>query len=338
MTTLLAVSMGDPVGIGPEVLAKAATVADVWDGARLVVFGDARVLRKAGRDLAIDVEVVEVTDPLQALEQGRRGRLPVVAVTPGLETDWGQPTKETDAAQLAYVEAALRSVQSGAAHALTTGPINKTAIHRAGSRFSGHTDMLGHWFGVEHPVMMLAGPSLKVIPLTVHVALRDVPRLITPARLSSTIDLAHETFRRFFGHPRPRVAVAGLNPHAGEEGIFGDEEAQVIGPAIEAGRGRGIDVRGPFSADSIFHRATAGEFDVVIGMYHDQALIPLKLLDFDHAVNVTLGLPIVRTSVDHGTAYDIAGQGVASASSMIEALRLAARMAGTRRWHEASGG
>jgi len=157
-----------------------------------------------------------------------------------------------------------------------------------------------------------------------------VPGLLRREKVEAAIDIANDTFLRFFAHPRPRIAIAGLNPHAGESGMFGREEAETIRPAIESAQRRGIDVKGPFPADSIFHRATTGEFDVVIGMYHDQALIPLKLLDFDQAVNVTLGLPIVRTSVDHGTAYDIAGQGVASATSMIEAVRLAARMARAR--------
>lgn len=324
---LIAASMGDPTGIGPEVLLKAATVVDAWRDARLVVFGDAGVLGQAARDLGIRATPRPVEDAAAARGVGEPGVLPVVEVSDLGSVRWGEPSPDSDVAQLRYIERAVAAVRSGVADAVCTAPISKLAIHRAGSQYAGHTDMLGDWFGVDQPVMMLAGPSMKVIPLTVHVPLARVPESLTRERLETAVAVAHETFQRYFGLPRPRIAVAGLNPHAGENGMFGREEESVIIPAVAACAERGIAVRGPFPADSIFHRALAGEFDVVIGMYHDQALIPLKLIDFDHAVNVTLGLPIVRTSVDHGTAYDIAGQGVASASSMMEAIRMAARMA-----------
>lgn len=328
-TPLVALTMGDPTGIGPEVILKAASVADSWSDATMVAYGDVDVLQQAATDLHIDVGVVPVDDECEARETGGRGSLPVIPVSRLERVEWGTPQPATDRAQLAYIERAVEAVRDGRVDAITTAPISKQAIHRAGSAFAGHTDMLGAWFGIEQPVMMLAGPSLKVIPLTVHVPLSRVHELIRPERVERAIRTAHGTFQRYFGYPRPRIAVAGLNPHAGENGMFGQEEAQSIIPAVQATAAAGIDVKGPYPADSIFHRAMTGEFDVVIGMYHDQALIPLKLLDFDHAVNVTLGLPIVRTSVDHGTAYDIAGQGVASATSMMEAIRLAARMART---------
>lgn len=329
-TPLIAVTMGDPTGIGPEVILKAATVPDAWDGAQWVVFGDVGVLEQGCADLSIRVDVVGVESAEEARAVGRIGVLPVVGVSSIGRVEWGEPTPASDRAQLGYIEKAVEAVVAGQADAVATAPISKSAIRRAGSKFSGHTDLLGDHFAVKYPVMMLAGPSLKVIPLTVHVPIAKVPELVRRDNVEATIRIAHETFRTYFGHPRPRIAVAGLNPHAGEHGMFGREESETLTPAIEACAAEGIEVSGPYPADSIFHRATTGEFDVVIGMYHDQALIPLKLLDFDHAVNVSLGLPIVRTSVDHGTAYDIAGQGVASATSLMEAVRLAARMARTR--------
>jgi len=322
---VIAVTMGDPCGIGPEVVVKAASVAPVRRAARLRVFGDIDVLRRTAESLQLDVPMVAADGPVDG---------DAVGVVPGPELDghvWGAPNPSTDAAQVAYIEAACRALETGTASALVTAPISKSAIHRAGSVFSGHTDMLGARFGGGPPVMMLAGPSLKVIPLTVHVPLSEVPTLVTEEGLRHAIRVADACFRRDFAVARPRVAVAGLNPHAGEGGMFGDEEATTIVPAIRAEREAGIDVRGPFPADTVFHRATRGEFEVVIGMYHDQALTPLKLLDFDRAVNATLGLPIIRTSVDHGTAYDIAGQGVASAQSMVEAIQLATRMVHGRR-------
>ena len=320
----VAITMGDPAGIGPEVVVKAASVPDVLRDARLVVFGDPEVLDRAARQMAPSVRVRSVAslDEAIALEDG-------LAVLPGPPIGghaWGQPNLDTDAAQLKYIEAACLAMERGALQGVATAPISKAAIHRAGSSFSGHTDLLGARFASPRPVMMLAGPSLKVIPYTVHVPLRDVPGLLSADDLLTVIEVAHVAFVQYFGHARPRIAVAGLNPHAGEEGMFGDEESAHISPAIRRAIDRGIDARGPFPGDTVFHRATTGEFDVVIGMYHDQALTPIKLLDFDRAVNVTLGIPVIRTSVDHGTAYDIAGQGVASASSMIEAIRLCARM------------
>lgn len=256
---------------------------------------------------------------------------------------WGQPGEATDRAQLAAIRGAFSAVRAGEAAAIVTGPIRKTALDYEGRAFPGHTELLAYWCshprsfeaGVaseppDHsllPVMMLAGPHLKVIPLTTHLALQEVPGQLSEALIVQTLQITQAAFQRYFSRPAPRIAVAGLNPHAGEGGRFGDEEARIIAPALAQAARLGVEASGPWPADAVFNRAVAGEFDVVIGMYHDQALIPLKLLDFDRAVNVTLGLPVIRTSVDHGTAYDIAGQGRASASSMVEALRLAAEMA-----------
>jgi 4-hydroxythreonine-4-phosphate dehydrogenase len=325
MRPLVAVTMGDPVGIGPEVVVKAASVADVNRDARMVVIGDPGVLRKAAVEASLSIELCVVPAVEQAHE-APEGSLPVLALSELKAHDWGRPDEGSDRAQLAYIEAAVDALKRGALSAMATAPISKSAIHRAGSRFAGHTDLLGASFHTASPVMMLAGPSLKVIPLTIHIPLRDVPQYVQRERVAHAVMTADAAFKRYFAHPHPRIGVAGLNPHAGEEGMFGDEEALHISPAVAECRDRGVDVRGPYPGDSVFHRALNGEFDVVIGMYHDQALIPLKLLDFDQGVNVTLGLPVIRTSVDHGTAYDIAGQGVASAHSMIEAIRMAAQM------------
>jgi 4-hydroxythreonine-4-phosphate dehydrogenase len=217
---------------------------------------------------------------------------------------------------------------------MATAPISKEALRLAGLPWSGHTDLLAHLTGSPHVAMMFYSEGLRVVLATVHVALADVPRLLTQASLEATIDLTARELPRFLPsdrlHDRPAIGVAGLNPHAGEHGLFGHEEEIAIAPAIAACRARGVNVSGPFPGDTIFVRAVRGEFDAVIACYHDQGLIPVKLLAFGQAVNVTLGLPIVRTSVDHGTAFDIAGRGIADPGSMIAAVKLAARLARTR--------
>ena len=234
-----------------------------------------------------------------------------------------------EAGRAAYeqIARAVRDAQEHRIAAIATAPVNKEAFRLAGLRWTGHTDLLAHLTGSKHVAMMFYSESLVVVLATVHIALADVPSMLTQASLEATIELAAREMPRF-GVLSPRIAVAGLNPHAGEHGLFGHEEERVIAPAIEACRDRRIDVSGPFPADTLFVRAMRGEFDVVIACYHDQGLIPVKVLAFGKAVNVTLGLPIVRTSVDHGTAFDIAGRGIADPGSMIEAVRLAARLAG----------
>jgi 4-hydroxythreonine-4-phosphate dehydrogenase len=232
-------------------------------------------------------------------------------------------------AGLAAYDAIVRAVNDAQRHtvdAIATAPINKEAFRLAGLPWAGHTDLLAHLTGAPHVAMMFHSDSLRVVLATVHVALAEVPALLTRELMDSTIALTARELPRF-GLAAPRIAVAGLNPHAGEHGLFGGEEDAVMRPAIAAARARGVDVAGPFPADTLFVRAMRGEFDVVIACYHDQGLIPVKLAAFGRAVNVTLGLPIVRTSVDHGTAFDIAGKGLADPGSMVEAVRLAARLA-----------
>jgi 4-hydroxythreonine-4-phosphate dehydrogenase len=249
----------------------------------------------------------------------------------------GQPNDEAGRAQLAYLAAATTAALAGDVAALVTAPISKQWIARAGFAFPGHTEYLASRAAAREFAMMLAGPKLRVTVATTHVALRDVAGLLTADGIASTIWLTVDALARRFGIPTPRVAVAGLNPHAGEAGRFGDEEARLVRPAIEAARARvaaaglAAEISGPHVPDVVFRDAADGRFDAVVALYHDQGLIPLKLLHFDEGVNVTLGLPFVRTSPDHGTAYDIAGSGRARATSFLAALDLAARMAESHR-------
>jgi 4-hydroxythreonine-4-phosphate dehydrogenase len=282
----IAITVGDPAGIGPEIAAKAA----------------------------VDPRVRAVCEP--------------VLYGPPNPDAYAPGELSAAAGQAAYdaICAAVRDAQAGVVSAIATAPVNKLAFARAGLPWKGHTDLLAHLTGSQQVAMMFWSPSLRVVLATVHVALAEVPRLLTRELLDGIIDLTARELPRFH-LPRPRLALAGLNPHAGEEGVIGDDEARVLRPAVEAARARGVDIQGPFPGDTVFGRAARGEFDAVIACYHDQGLIPVKLLAFGKAVNVTLGLPIVRTSVDHGTAFDIAGKGVADASSMVEAVLLAARLA-----------
>ena len=289
MKPRVAITAGDPAGIGPEVAALAAA--------------DSRVLA--------------------ACE-------PVIYSPPdGARFEPGVLNAEAGRAAYDIIVRAVDEARNGHVQAIATAPVNKEAFRLAGLPWSGHTDLLAHLTGASHVAMMFHSEPLRVVLATVHVALADVPRLLTQSVMETTIALTARELPRF-GIERPRIAVAGLNPHAGEHGLFGREEETAIGPAIEACRRRGIDVSGPFPADTIFVRARKGEFDVVVACYHDQGLIPVKLVAFGQAVNVTLGLPIVRTSVDHGTAFDIAGKGIADAGSMVAAVQLAARLAMAR--------
>jgi 4-hydroxythreonine-4-phosphate dehydrogenase len=285
----IAITAGDPAGIGPEIAARAAADSRVRAVCEPVIFGPS-----AGASFA-----------------------------PGVLS--------ADAGRAAYdaICAAVREAQAGRVAAIATAPVNKLAFARAGLPWKGHTDLLAHLTGAQRVAMMFWSERLKVVLATVHVPLAEVPKLVTGELLAGIIDLTARELPRF-GLSSPRLALAGLNPHAGEEGLLGEEDVRVLRPAVDAARDRGIDIGGPYPADTVFVRAARGEFDGVIACYHDQGLIPVKLLAFGESVNVTLGLPIVRTSVDHGTAFDIAGKGIADASSMIAATLLAARLAGPR--------
>jgi 4-hydroxythreonine-4-phosphate dehydrogenase len=288
----IGITVGDPAGIGPEISVKAAADPRVLDVCEPVLYGphDAKAL---------------------------------ASFTPG-QVSAGGGRAAYDA-----IVTAVEHARDGRIDAIATAPINKEAFAHAGIPFKGHTDLLAMLTQSGPAVMMFHAEQLRVVLATVHVALRDVPSLLTRELADFIIDITARELPRF-GYPRPRIAVAGLNPHAGEHGVIGSEDDAVLRPAVEAARGRGLDVSGPLPADTVFGRAARGDFDVVIACYHDQGLIPVKLLAFGRAVNVTLGLPIIRTSVDHGTAFDIAGRGVADHSSLVEAIGLAARLATAR--------
>ncbi len=318
MKPVVAVSLGDPAGIGPEIVVEAASRPSVMRAARLVVFGDEGVLaaaRKAARIDARAKSAIERVETVTALRLG--GALP-------------RPGKRCGEAAFRYLEAAARATADGRCDALATAPLNKYWLHKAGHHYDGHTEYLAELAGMP-ATMMLAGPRLRVVLVTTHVAVAKVPKLLTTARIVAAGRTTAEHLARFFGIARPRLAIAALNPHAGEGGLFGDEEARIIAPAVTRLQRAGIDARGPFPADTLFAAAVSGAYDAVLCMYHDQALIPLKLVDFREAVNVSMGLPFLRTSPDHGTAYDLAGSGRASADSMEASILLAAAMATTRK-------
>jgi 4-hydroxythreonine-4-phosphate dehydrogenase len=321
----VAISLGDPSGIGPEVTAKA--LAALKREVVPLVFGDARVL---ARELSgLGLPVIAAGAPLPR----RGGALVPVTHLPASALKPGRPVPAAGAAQLAYIEAAFAAVEGGDAAALTTAPVSKAQVARALPGFVGHTEWLEARCGGKRSVMMLAGEKLRIALATNHVAFAKLGRALTPARIAETIVVTHRALQDDLGLARPRIALAALNPHAGEEGAFGDEETTLLAAALARAAKAGARATGPYPADSVFFRAALGEFDAVVALYHDQGLIPVKLLDAvggDPAVNVTLGLPIVRTSPDHGVAYDIAGKGKASAASMIAALRLAARVARVR--------
>jgi 4-hydroxythreonine-4-phosphate dehydrogenase len=318
--------MGDPAGVGPEVTAQALALPEVWEFCQPLTVGTASVLDKAAQVAATGQAFHVISDPAQARFDPRS---PDVLDMPNVDVGTlvtGQVSAGAGRASVDYVERAVQLVQQGYADAITTGPINKTALKAAGIPHIGHTELLGELLDEQHVTTMLATTDLRVVHVTRHVGLGEVAALITRDRVLDTTRLTDAGLRQM-GIPTPRIAVAALNPHGGDNGLMGNEEGVAIGPAVEAARTEGIDATGPIPADSVFFRAIRGEFDVVVAMYHDQGHIPIKTHGFERSVTVTLGLPIVRTSVDHGTAFDIAWQGIASAESMIEALKLAAQLA-----------
>lgn len=322
---IIAITMGDPAGIGPEVTAKALTRAEVWDCCRPLVVGDAGVLLRASTLLDLSWEPHAVTDVSEArFEQGAPDVYDLRAVDL-TAFERGAVSARAGKAAVAFVEQATRLALAGQVAALATGPINKAALKAAGCPHVGHTEILADLVGAGQVTTMLTTPGLRVVHVTRHVPLREVGRHITQANVLDTIRLT-DVGLRDMGIGRPRVAVAALNPHGGDEGLVGREEIDEIAPAVEAARSEGVDAHGPIPADSVFFRAIRGEFDVVVAMYHDQGHIPIKTHGFERSVTVTLGLPVVRTSVDHGTAFDIAWQGVANDESMVEAIQLASRM------------
>ena len=317
----VAISCGEPAGIGPEVAAKAW--AALKDEVPLLWIGDPRHLPEGTAWQAVE-------GPEAAASVCPRA-LPVLARDFGSHATPGTANPAHAAGVIEAIEAGVALAQGGRASAVCTAPIHKKALaDGAGFAYPGHTEFLAALGGVDQVVMMLASSLLKVVPATIHIPLADDPEALTAALLTDTILITHAALRRDFGIDRPRIAVAGLNPHAGEGGRMGHEEIEMMAPVIEALRAEGIEILGPLPADTMFHPAARARYDAAVCAYHDQALIPIKTLDFDGGVNVTLGLPFVRTSPDHGTAFDIAGKGIANPASMIAAIRMAARMADAR--------
>jgi len=322
---IIAITMGDPSGVGPEVITKALADPEISGMCRPLVIGDPAAMERA---IAVTGQHMwlELTDALPSKNaDGTIFLRPLSRLAP-TDMEYGGPSSEAGDAMFRYITEAVRLCLAGEAAAMVTGPISKASLNRGGHRYPGHTELLADLTGCRDYVMMLAGDRLRVTLVTIHEALADVPRLITQERVLATIRATHKGLHKYF-RKNPRLAVLALNPHCGERGLFGDEERRFIGPAVEAARAEGIDARGPLSADMLFHFAARGDYDGVVCMYHDQGLIPLKLLHFHDAVNITLGLPIIRTSVDHGTAYDLAGTGKACHFSMIAAIRTAVGMA-----------
>ena len=325
----LAVTMGDPAGIGPDITLQAWAKRQEHQLAPFAVIGAPAVFRARAAMLGLAVQVVEIGAVNDAASVFGNA-LPVLPVACG-NVECGKPSPANAGAVISAIEQAVALCLQGKARAVVTAPIAKSVLKGAGFAHPGHTEFLSHLVAgggtPPRPVMMLAGPGLRVVPVTIHMPLAQVSQSLTIEAIVETGVILAGDLARFFAIPNPRIAVAGLNPHAGEGGYMGDEEARIVAPAVAALVARGIDARGPVAADSMFAPRARATYDAALCMYHDQALIPIKALAFDEAVNVTLGLPIVRTSPDHGTAFDIAGSGAAREASMVAALQMASAMA-----------
>ena len=329
MTRPLALTLGEPAGIGPDITLAAWQRRSELDLPPFYLLADPEFIARRARLLGLDVPLLLV-EPEGATD-AFRSALPVVALTEQVTAEPSHPNATSAPAAIASIRRAVADVFSGRAHAVVTNPVAKAVLYRTGFAEPGHTEYLAkltqeHTGHAAHPVMMLWSPELAVVPVTIHLPVRDVPQRLTTPLIVDTGRIVARDLRERFGIARPRLALAGLNPHAGEDGTIGDEDRSVVAPAVEQLRAEGIDARGPLSADTMFHDAARRTYDAALAMYHDQALIPIKTLAFDHGVNVTLGLPFVRTSPDHGTAFDIAGTGKADPASLIAALKLAARL------------
>jgi len=328
---IVGVTMGDAAGIGPEIIVKAFQNGEVQNFARIVVIGDARIMRNA----VTVAKAPNITiNPIRKVAEAGflRNSIDVIDlenIDPS-KVKAGQLSKLCGKASMEFLEKAIKLAQNKEIDAIATAPINKEAIQKAGYRFQGHTEMLAKRTKTKKYAMMFVSESLWVMLVTTHLPLKDVSKKISKKSVLEKIKLAHEALLRI-KHCKPKIGVAGLNPHAGESGLFGKEEKKHIIPAIAEAKRAGINVKGPISPDGIFYLANVGMFDIVIAMYHDQGLIPLKLLSFNRSVNVTVGLPFVRTSVDHGTGFDIAGKGWANPTSLIEAIKVASNLVKTRK-------
>ncbi len=326
---LIAITMGDPAGIGAEVVVKALARAEVSTICRPVVIGDSTRLLAAAAICGLSPTLRVINSPAQLVPGGGAASVIDVIDLGGVPADlaWGAVSAVAGEAAYRYVAEAARLALRGDVHAICTAPLNKEALHSAGHIYPGHTELLAHLTGTAEVSMMLEAPGLRVVHVTTHIGIIDAIAMIEPGLIVRTIRRANDTLQRS-GIAAPRLAVCGINPHAGENGLFGHgEEAAKIDPAVAQVRAEGIDAIGPLPADTLFFRARRGEFDCVVAMYHDQGHGPVKVLGLDAGVNITIGLPVVRTSVDHGTAFDIAGTGVADEQSMVAALRQAVNLA-----------
>ncbi len=320
----VAITMGDPAGVGPEIIPKALSDPNIFNCCRPVIYGNLARLQAGASSTGTSINFYV----LPALHEGCHDPDGVPVIDPigeePLSRAWGTPTAANGKAMAAYLNRAIDDALAGKIAAIATGPINKFALKLAGVPFQGHTEILVQRTHTQNYAMMLAGNRLKVVLATIHIPLCRVAAELTTEGLAGIVTLTHDALKNRFGIPVPRIAVAGLNPHAGEGGLFGDEEATVIRPAVDQTASQGITVSGPHPPDTVFHKAAEGAYDAVVAMYHDQGLAPFKMIHFKDGVNTTLGLPLVRTSVDHGTAYDIAGTGQASAASLQAAIVMAA--------------
>ncbi|MDR4493306.1 MAG: 4-hydroxythreonine-4-phosphate dehydrogenase PdxA [Nitrospirales bacterium] len=330
---LLAITMGDPAGIGPEIIVKALQQPRVWRVCRPLVVGSVAVFARTASRLAPSLTIAQVSDhdSGESHQVFRRGRLPLFDPFPDSIRPFPMGRASAVAGHMAVtcIQSAVRLAQAGCVAGIVTAPINKEAMHLAGHEYPGHTEMLGDLTKARESGMLIIGGPLKIVFTTTHLPLREVAQALTVPKILKAIRLAHGGLKQLFGIRKPRIAVAGFNPHAGENGLFGDEEARLILPAVKRAKAQGIACTGPFPADTMFAKALAGAFDGIVALYHDQGLIPLKTVAFGHCVNITVGLPILRTSVDHGTAFDIAGKGKADPDSLVEAIVMAARLAPT---------
>jgi 4-hydroxythreonine-4-phosphate dehydrogenase len=328
----LALTLGEPAGIGPDITIAAWLRRRELNLPAFYLLGDEALLAQRAKTLGTDIKIASVS--ASEAEAAFADALPVVATGERATALPGKPDGSSAPAALASIRQAVADVHAGRAGAVVTNPIAKSVLYRAGFRHPGHTEFLAELAvadgRVPQPVMMLWSPRLAVVPVTIHVSLREALSQLTSELIVSTVRIVAIELKSRFGIARPRIAISGLNPHAGEDGSLGHEEQTVIAPALKTLRNDGIDAKGPLPADTMFHEAARNTYDCAVCMYHDQALIPIKTIAFDDAVNVTLGLPFIRTSPDHGTAFDIAGTGKANPASLIAALRLASRMAAAK--------
>ena len=328
-TSPVVVTMGCPAGIGPEIIVKHFSGLPVGKKDSTIVAGDLKILSNTAALLGLTLEFIPwspgtpvISNAINVLQVGNLADDQVIP---------GKPDAATSKVMAACIVQAVELCRQGYCSGIATCPISKTALNNAGYKFPGHTEFLQHLTAADRAVMMMAGKKLTITLATIHCPLKKVPSLLTTEIIEELIAVTDKALKVDFNISLPKIAVAALNPHAGEDGLFGDEEKRIIAPAIAVGRRHGIDVQGPFPPDTVFYKAATGQFHAVICMYHDQGLIPFKLLHFDDGVNVTLGLPLVRTSVDHGTAYDIAGKGIADSRSLSAAIEMATEIVCNRK-------